>query len=302
MESNVAIKQVTPEQAIAWLNKAGYDKQRSVREWWVSYLAEEMKKGNFEQDTALMFMKHNGALELVDGQHRLNAVVKSGLSQRFVIVIRDVSDEQAVADAYYRLDQSLRRTASDQYRVLELEEKLDLTSTDLNALGASVKFLFLGFDFKASGPFGKTIHPDERLRLMMEYSDAARHYFTMKMGAPSEISAALKRASTVSVALVTYRFSINEYGLEKVDEFWRGAIFDDNVAKGDARKIVNRHFWTAGMLSSTSSHDTNVSQAYAARLIARCFNAYMKGEVLKQGKVLDQTAPILILGSPFNGK
>jgi len=238
-------------------------------------------------------------MELVDGQHRLSAVVKSGLTQKFVIVVREVDTEGDVANAYYRLDQSLRRTTTDQYRVLGLSDELDLTPTDLNALGAAVKFVWNGFQKST----GRTLHPDDRLRLIREYQESARHYFTTKMGCPSEVGSSAVRAATVSVALVTYRYSSQKYGLANVDEFWRGVLFDDNVAKGDIRKQANRHLLTTGMIASAGNRFANaVSPGYSSRLLARCFNAFVSDETLKLAKVLDSTAPMLILGSPFNGK
>lgn len=301
MDTSAQVKIVTPEQALSWLSKAGYDKQRTIRDYWTTYLADEMARGSFEPSTQITFLRHNGSMELVDGQHRLSAVVKSGLAQKFVVVVRDVETEGDVANAYYRLDQALRRTTTDQYRVLGLSDELDLTATDLNALGASVKFIWNNFQ-KSTGA-GRALHPDERLLLIREYQDAARHYFTAKMGCPSEISSSAIRAATVSVALVTYRYSSQEYGLAKVDEFWHGVLLDDNVSKGDIRKQANRHLLTTGMMSSSGNQFANaVSPAYSARLLARCFNAFASNENLKQAKVLDSTAPMLILGSPFTGK
>jgi len=297
--SNVQIQIVTPEQAVSWLSKASYDKQRTIRSHWVKYLAEEMKRGNFEQDTALVFMRTGSTLQLVDGQHRLSAVHSSGASQRFVIVVRDAVDDDDVANAYYRLDQTLRRTVADQYRVLGLGEKLDLTPTELNSFGQAVSFISNGFQRTASQK--SVLHPDDRLKMMNEYSSAAQDYFTIRMGCPSEIAKSLKRSSTVSIGLVTYRYSVEVYGKGKVDDFWTGAIFDDGILAGDARKAANKHFWTTDMSGSVGRKPNHISAGKAARILARCFNAYIQGENIKypQG---DETKPILILGSPFNGK
>lgn len=291
------VQDVTPEQALAWLNKASYDKQRTIRSYWVKYLAEEMKRGNFEQDTTLVFMRTGGTLELVDGQHRLSAVCQSGISQRFVVVIRDVTSDDDVANAYYRLDQSLKRTVSDQYRVLALNEKMDLTPTELNSFGQAISFIANGFQRTNSA---KILHPNDRFRLMDEYADAARSYFIARMGCPKEIAKSLKRSSTVSVALVTYRYSAQEYGKSKIDDFWTGAIFDDGIPSGDARKAANKHFWTTDMVGSVGRKPNHMSAGKSARVLARCFNAYIARDPLKypQG---DETKPIKIFGSPFTG-
>lgn len=297
--SSVKIQTVTPEQAVSWVSMAGYEKQRSIRNHWVRYLAEEMKRGSFEQETSLVFMRTGAELKLVDGQHRLSAVASSGVPQRFVVVIRDADNEDDVANAYYRLDQILRRTVVDQYRVLALGDKMDLTPTELNSFGQAVSFISNGFQRTNNGQ--NPLHPDDRLSMMDEYSEAAHAYFTIRMGCPSEIAKSLKRASTVSVGLVTYRYSVKEYGKSKVDDFWSGAIFDDGILAGDPRKAANKHLWTTDMTGSTGRKPNHMSAATAARVLAKCFNAYVKGDRLIIPRP-DETKPIEILGSPFNGK
>lgn len=298
--ANAAIKLVTPEQALAWLNKASYEKQRSIRRHWVKYLADEMSEDNFEQDTALTFMQHNGSLELVDGQHRLSAVIASEKPQRFVIVIRNAEGDEDVARAYYRLDQSLKRTVRDQYRVTNLSEVTGLVMTDLESLGSACTFINNGFQVTSS----KRLRPEQREQMMLEYTDAASSFFEVRAGCRSEIKAALKRAATVAVAIVTYRYSAEVYGIEKIDEFWHGAIHDDGVPAKDARKVANRHFWTVNIFSgSRSGRGIEVmTGGESSRRIARCFNAWVDGQELSFARVTDARAPMLINGSPFDGK
>lgn len=293
----VAVQVVSSEQAMLWLASDKYAHQRSLKQDHVSFLADEMRQEAFKQDTVIEFCSVNGTEWLTDGQHRLTAVVVSGIPQRFVIVRRPMLDEEAIALDYTRTDKGKPRTIIEDYKTLDLSTELGLTFTQIEKLGGAVQFINARFSQRKRSK----MHSKPRLALMREYAEPAELFFDDVEGAPQALRHRLDRRATLGVALVTYRYSIGEFG-KKVAEFWRGLALDDGLRSTDPRKLAIRHITEIGMTGGGSPSARSVTPAYSSRFIARCFNLFVSGENAKMIKVMDSTQPILILGSPFDGK
>lgn len=95
---------VTPELAQAWLNLHN-KKNRNVRERVVEVYARDMIQGRWKETGDSIRFDWNGVL--LDGQHRLHAVILSGHSTRF-LVLRGLEPE--VQDA---IDIGVPRTVAD---------------------------------------------------------------------------------------------------------------------------------------------------------------------------------------------
>lgn len=300
METKVSVETVTPEMAIKWLSENLYEYQRPASEFHVKFLADEMLRHAFKQDTVIEFCQVNGTEVLTDGQHRLRAVALSGKPQRFVVVERDAKSEKDIATDYTRTDKGRSRTVADDYKVLLLEEELGLTATQVNKFGSAVAHIHNEFGSVRS--LRNKLHTDDRLRLMREYNDGYGMYLEAVAGVSKDMRKKLERSATVSVALVTFRYSVALYG-DKVESFWNGVAFDDGLRSNDARKTAIRHLLLSGMPGGAGGNsEKTVSAAYSSRYLASCFNAFVTGKEIAHAKVPDAYKPILILGSPFNGK
>jgi hypothetical protein len=98
---------VTPELANELL-KLNMENNRNVGLSLVTKYAREMSEGQWILSDPIKFSSEG---ELIDGQHRLNAVVKSGTSQLFVFILGYPKDSAEV------LDQGKIRTAKDIARI-----------------------------------------------------------------------------------------------------------------------------------------------------------------------------------------
>lgn len=78
---------------------------RKLSDGHVAFLANEMKKGNWLFDAQPIRLAESGSL--LDGQHRLNAVVTSGLEQKFLIV------SGIQSEAFKVMDTGRNRNAGD---------------------------------------------------------------------------------------------------------------------------------------------------------------------------------------------
>ena len=131
---------VTPNMATEWLEQN--KRNRHIRQSHVDDLAQEIKSGLWKFDGATIRFDTEG--NILDGQHRLWAVIESGLSIDTFVVLGLESDVFAVidtgivrtgADVLSRLDMTPqeRRTASTavawimRYRAKKCQSSLKLT-------------------------------------------------------------------------------------------------------------------------------------------------------------------------------
>lgn len=98
------IEEITPKQAETWL-KFNLKNNRKQSESHIAYLAEQMKKGFWELNgEAIKFDTSNN---LIDGQHRLQAIVKSGVTVKSLVV------KGVPTEFFYTIDQGKARTIAN---------------------------------------------------------------------------------------------------------------------------------------------------------------------------------------------
>lgn len=288
---------VSPEQASQWKSANGYKFQRLLKQAGVDYYAGEMTKGDFDPTTVIWFGRvGNGAWQLLDGQHRLAAVEKSGVSQPFLVKRVTYASENDLANAYARIDQGFKRTPGDQAKAWQLPVKYGLAPTWITTFTAGLNFIAGDFGWRRRDK----VHPRDMHALMDDYQGAMLDYYASCGKSQSETRKPLQRAATVGVALVSFRFSSLVFGKDKVNEFWEGVALDDGLKRDDPRKTAHDHLLVTSMAYGTGRGKT-VTAPYSARWLASCFNAWVEGRSLQHAKP-DPSRPMLILGSPFNGK
>lgn len=123
MKSLPSVETITPEQAGRLLESNRHN--RNLRRAWVDSLAAMMSRGEWVFDGSTLKIAEDGTL--LDGQHRLAAIVASGVSLEMVVV-RGLSIE-----AQDTVDVGRGRRLAD---VLAIEGH-----TDAHALGAAISFL-----------------------------------------------------------------------------------------------------------------------------------------------------------------
>ena len=100
---NPQVLLVTPEMAKAYLEKN--TDNRNKRGWWVSGLANQIKRGEWIPTHQGVGITKSG--KLIDGQHRLEAIVEANIPVQ-IMVTTGVRD-----DAYKVLDNGIKRTMAD---------------------------------------------------------------------------------------------------------------------------------------------------------------------------------------------
>lgn len=98
-----SFEKITPDLAHQMLSRN--EGNRRLRVWWVEAMASAMSRG--EWLTTHQGVAFTAAGRLVDGQHRLAAVVKSGVSIE-ILVVRGLDET-----AFHVIDNGIKRTMAD---------------------------------------------------------------------------------------------------------------------------------------------------------------------------------------------
>lgn len=285
---------VTPEMAQSWLSAHNFDGQRRMRTSQVIYLASEMKNGTFLPYTTIEFVFKDGQKHLTNGQHRLAAIVRSGISQLFIVVERVARNSDDVGMIYGLTDINLRRTVADLTSAIHLENETGLSRTQLNELGACVTFMQNGFH----RPKSRNVDRSALVDSIREHAEFAKEYYETIAGAAGSVRHSLGRAATLSIGIVTYRYAYKVYG-SRVDEFWRGAAFDDELKASDPRKLAYQHFLMTTM--PTGGYRTIrrggqiMGASESARYVATCYNKFIQGDKVT---LIRPMKTFTILGTP----
>jgi hypothetical protein len=127
---------VTPRMAKDWLSTNC--ENRTLSQDWVDKLARDMANGDFPNIGETIKFDQDG--NLIDGQHRLSAVVQSGRQIEFIII------EGIDRQHRYKMDKQRKRTAAD-----ELTMRFQMPSAKLVAATARIVLLWQIEEIKSEG-------------------------------------------------------------------------------------------------------------------------------------------------------
>lgn len=284
---------VTPEMAIHWLDTMQYEHQRKVRDAHVALLARSMQRGSFSPGTQITIARLASGPVLVDGQHRLWAVVQSNAPQVFTVTEHsDLSDAEA-ARMYGYLDTGLRRKPDEIYRPLGLADQFNLTHEMFRAFMSAIPYLAAGaIDSRNGGGRDR----DEVMRIAAIYAPAARAFSSSMTNCHRMLRRPLLRASTVVLAVLSFRWEH-----PKTAAFW-SSVAQNTAGGGDPARLASDHLISSTMRpgDSFAFRTRAVSSNYSIRALAACYNAYCDGRVLKLAKVVNDRAPLAVRGVPLD--
>jgi hypothetical protein len=109
---HLKLESVTPEKALKYL-EGNHEFQRHSQPRKVTLFSEMMKKGDFngENGDTIKFAKNGRGDILIDGQHRLLAIIESGKTIKLA-VMRGLKTE-----SFITLDQGIGRTVENYYQI-----------------------------------------------------------------------------------------------------------------------------------------------------------------------------------------
>lgn len=280
------LRTVTPEQATVWLKEANYERQRRVAPWQVERLSIEMQRGRFVAGTQIHFGVLNGCWRLVNGQHTLGAIVKSGIATPLTVLVTPVADDAELGGLYMRHDRHRARTPHDAFASLGLAATIGLGERQTSAFARGLKVVLN--DFRRVG-----VHADVELATsldwladrMIKWAPVAQKYFTAINPAAPAMKHRFERVPVLAIGLATFRNAE-----AKAEIFWRTAAEDDGLRRNDPRKAMLNV-----MIAKTAKAGDPLLYV---KTIAGLWNAFMEGRRVTNVRPIDITkVGVTLLGT-----
>src|SRR6185312_2567852 len=138
---------ITPELAHRIIQTGKFDRQRPVRDKHVAALATQMRNHEWTAGTQIHFGRTpDGDLHLVNGQHRMHAVIKADAAIRFQILVTDVANEAGLKTLYRRHDRlAAKRTISDALTAEDIPDEYQLRKDIARACFGAALLIEAGF-------------------------------------------------------------------------------------------------------------------------------------------------------------
>lgn len=282
------IVNVTPEMAERWLIEWFFDGQRKLRQWHAEELVEAVRRGEFAL-TTIRVWHYQGRAYITDGQHRLRAVVLSGISVPFNVLHQTAISREEIEADYWRTDSGILRNLKDAIDASSEMLALGLTNMQKSAIGAATRVIAAGFEKPPHSHHFAMRSRDVRLRAIKQWSEEGKAFFGLVGSSSETLQKPLYRSAILSVALTTLR-----YRQEEAIHFWRIVIENDGLRRNTPEwKLVDFLHRPAGKCPNVREH---------CRRVAACWNAHLDGRPLQKLYVISENAPILIKGTPYDGK
>lgn len=278
---------VTPQMAIAILAATKFSGQRRLQthhvDKWAMMMIED--RGEFLQYQGISFGRLNGTLYLLNGQHRLNAVVKSGRSTGFDFTIYECADAAELARYYARFDsEHLSRSLKDIVANDLLVGK-DFPAAYLARVCEAVSFIECRFKNVSSRKMsGAARIKERRLEGAHTWEREARLYRSFAKGASVMATQRFFSAGPLAVAMVTLR-----YQPEQAEDFWKRAIKNDGLRIGDPARAL---------LEAWKRHGVKWTRYQFGHLAAVAWNAAFEDQNLQIIR-LPKEGEIFIAGTPY---
>lgn len=269
---DIKVEEIGPDRAKELL---GTTRNRNVRQRHVAGLARDMDAGRWGAHSVLMVADTPDGDVLIDGQHRLHAIVRSGITAEFVVMYGLAMEDQQ------NIDTGIARRLSD---TLQLRGEKSVT-----VLAAAIGYLWR----KQRGIYNGNNHAPTRAEglLVLEENPGLRDSIT-----PTN------RASTTlryPHGLATFlHYEMCAIDAEGAADFW------EKLATGLG--LHERHpvyLLRARLEASALSNPRKLDPSQTHALTIKAWNAYMRGDdvgVLKftRGGPTPEAFPVLGDGQP----
>jgi hypothetical protein len=252
---NIKVMTVTPKMAAEFLKKVDIAKQRKLSERLVDTYAQTMRNGKWVLTHQGIAFDKNG--NLCDGQHRMQAVVKSGVTIQ-VIVSTDVDEMQKGVFTFDAIDRGVPRSIGDQLNVRHGIKNANIVAAACRCIGIICKRTM----YKAT--VENTLSVYERFGDNVEYCVSALHS-----------TPALRNASIIGTLAFCQRAMHKQ-----VTPFIDSVSSGENICAGDPAYTL-RNFVLSG-----GSHGAGAGVlGRGERQTALAAMRYVLGEKVKQLKL-----------------
>jgi len=279
---------VTPKIAQQIIDRFNYETQRPISRHHVERLAQQMAEDVWTPGSQIAFgVLPDKRAFLVNGQHRMAAVVAAGRDVEFQILLLPAADEAELHALYYRFD-AVQRTRSTE-NVLQsvgIADQLGIPKRLATGVYSAGVLIALGFRYvpPVKRPASYST-PDGKLRLAEPWWEYAKVYGDIIAEARRpNIARKLMSAGCCAVAMVTLK-----HQAEKARQFWSEVARNDGLRVGNPAKALAETLIERSFRGEEGAHMTAASLAW---------NAYFRGDKRTALRVAS-ISQIRVLGTPY---
>lgn len=288
--TTVEMMTMTPELAERMLSEKRYDKQRTLRPSNVTSFLNYLERGEFRKDTVIALAGPHGDDFLMDGQHRLSAII-AFQKPVTVTISRRIASDAEVARIYGMYDVAGSVRQIQDVLVARDGEFGEMGILNQRALATAVTIIKTRFNAGSKTRYTA----NERIDSALDWKAEMSGVLEAIAGCDFIMESRIRRATTLSVALVTMR-----YARERAMEFWKGVAIADGLSATDPR--LKLHDW----LIQTQARQLNprkerITDPVAYRIVAKSWNIFYLSQPVSLLRVQRREVlkPVEILGTPF---
>ena len=278
---------LAPADAAVILDTMNYPRQRRAYSHHVALLADLMRRAQWTPGSQIAFGRLRGELFLVNGQHRLRALMAAGILQTFQVLILGCQTDAELAALYHRFDVAQRgRSVAEILNAADVAVIHGLSKSMTRVVYEAAGYILSGFNrpnYQVDPVGVRSV--DARMEAAEDWWPVAKVYEPIVVAAPEGVRKKLRLPGIASVAFVTLK-----HQPAKAREFWLGIAKDDGLRIGDPRKTLLKAFASRDLRSD----GTNMRAA----IPAHAWNAWFRGDQLQVITSFNPTAK-RILGTPF---
>jgi hypothetical protein len=260
---------MTPELARVMRKTMHYERQRPLSNDNIRRLGYELENGSFVPATPITIcVLPEGTMKIVDGNHRLEAIEKSGINAMVTLIYIMVKDEEEVARIYSNLDIQMTRKWSHAIKAHAEFDDFPWAHKAVAAMGVVLS----GFNPLSNEQNPRSKSRELRMETMREFRKPAQLLHDSCSGGPKANLSILFRRANMALALYTTLHQPTQ-GVE----FWSGLVLDDGLRTGDPRKTLLD--WSRRNPQLTASIREHLTAAVV------CWNAYWEERSLAYIKI-----------------
>lgn len=264
-----AFVRVTPAKAAYWLEHYN-NKNRGMRPRYTQGLARDMTNGSWEvNDIEPISFGKDG--NLIEGQHRLAAVVAARCPIRFMCLVNRNPVLRQV------IDQGRSRSAADVLRMRGVPHA--------SRVAAIVRYILI---LSYGNPWAWSRHSITNAEIATFVQEHPEVFDCLNM-VPNSLEVTLYRTSRVPVACCYYFRQVDE---EATIRFFTGLAAGIGVSTYDPLVALRRYLLRLQQMK----YGTNELQARRTLVTYKTFNLFLQGKDVKQLKVSDRERLPLLPG------
>lgn len=260
MKYSSRIETITPAKAQEYLNNNTYN--RPLSDVYVNALADQMKRGQWRMNGEPVIFSGSG--RLLDGQHRLAAIVRSGVSVEMAVT-RGVDE-----DTFATIDTGKGRTAGDVFAIAGIRNYVVIAA-------GLAKFAMMakGYNNFLDGSSNYKIRKITRQDLLDEYYRTPELYQDISRSVDRFYKAGRLMKSSEIFAVMAYLIKVKHHSRHSVEAFFTALC----VGSYSDCKTINIY---RNMLIRDMSSQVRMTAAVKRNLLARTWNAYVQRKDLKR--------------------